>query len=64
MTDEPDGMDKKVDWTFLVVSFGIFMAAAVLKRSLFHDAPGYMPGAIAVGLIVAFAIYRCFTVRD
>jgi hypothetical protein len=42
MPDGPDGMDEKVDRTFLAVSFGIFLAAAVLKRSLFHDAPGYM----------------------
>jgi hypothetical protein len=67
MTHEVSGgttMDEKVDWTFLVVSFGIFMAAIVLKRPLFHGAPGYVPGAIAVGLIVAFAIYRCFTFRE
>jgi hypothetical protein len=56
-------MDEKVDWTFMAVAFGIFMAAIVLKRPLFHDAPGYLPGAIAVGLIVAFAIYRSFTRR-
>jgi hypothetical protein len=56
-------MDEKVDWTFIAVAFGLFMAAVVLKRSLFQGAPGYLPGAIAVGLIVAFAIYRCFTFR-
>jgi hypothetical protein len=62
--DVPDGMDENVDWTFFVASFGILMAAAVLKRSLFHGAPGYVPGALAIGLIAAFAIYRCFTFRE
>ena len=71
MIDDPDKnwwerrfREGPVDWGFLVFGAVAFIAAFTTQRLLFPNAPGYLYGAIALGLLFAYSVYRLLTFRD